>query len=436
LNSKALTKIESVILIVIIIIAIFAAYILLKSPSSETIRIGILADLNGDTGKQVWQGAILAAEQLNAKGGILGRQVKVIGEDSDEETSRDLTVISSALTRLITLDDVDFVISSGGGAKGYMIQDLCAEHKKIWISYGGNDDGLTQRVIDDYENYKYYFRYLPVNSTYQISQIINELLQVREITDFNNVGYLADDSDWNLEYRKTLDHLLTENGFDLVYEGKYPPFDTFDFSSYFAAAEAAGVEILFPMSLFNSGIPLVKEYYDRQSPMLIYGGFLISAMSMESWEETDGKCVYTVDRIDGVVIGYPVTNQALPFHDSYIQRWGEGPTGHGAASYDIIRFVLSEALEKAGTTETEEVIKALEEIEVETTNARKFAFTSSHDALYQEGMIDNPDDYGHINTLFQWQEDGLLIPIYPKWLMEEANATITFPDWPGPWDNR
>jgi hypothetical protein len=35
---------------------------------------------------------------------------------------------------------------------------------------------------------------------------------------------------------------------------------------------------------------------------------------------------------------------------------------------------------------------------------------------------------------FQWQ-DGVLVPVYPIWLMEEAGATYTFPDWPGPWDN-
>jgi branched-chain amino acid transport system substrate-binding protein len=440
LNSKALTKIQSVILIAIIIVAALGgtvAYFFLggQGQSSETIKIGILADLDAFTGKRVLQSAILAAEHLNAKGGILGREVEIIGEDTDEETARDLTVISSALTRLLTLDEVDFVITSGSGDKAYMIQDLCFEHKKILISFAGSEVNMTQRVIDDYDKCKYYFRYGWGNTTHLASETIDELLHVREITGFNNVGYLVDDHVWNLENRKTLERVLPENGFNLVYKGKFPPVDTFDFSSYFAAAEEAGVEILVPMSIYDSGIPLVKEYHNRQSPMLIYGGAIIRTSSMESWEQTDGKCAYTVNRIQGVTIGYPITNQTLQFHDSYIQKWGEAPSFHGGFTYDIIRFFLSEAIERAGTTETEDVIKALEEIEVETTAARKFTFTSSHDILYQEAMISNPDDYGPIGSLFQWQEDGSLIPIYPKWLMEEAEATITFPDWPGPWDD-
>jgi len=87
------------------------------------------------------------------------------------------------------------------------------------------------------------------------------------------------------------------------------------------------------------------------------------------------------------------------------------------------------------TTEVEAVIKALEEIDIETTGARKFAFTSSHDTLKLEGMDDNPNQYGHISSLFQWEEDGSLVPIYPKWLMEEAGVSYTFPPWSGPWDN-
>jgi branched-chain amino acid transport system substrate-binding protein len=434
---KVLKKIQPIILVVLTVVsavAVGSIYILFEGQNqpSETIKIGVLADLDGDTGKDVLQGAILAAENLNAEGGILGRQVEVIGEDSDEEYNRDLTKIGNALTRLLTFHNVDFVIASGSGEKGYMIQALSAEHKKILISYGGSADGLTQNVIDNYDKYKYYFRYMRGNTTYVVTNnAVNRLLHIREITGFNNVGYLADDSGWNAESIETLEYLLPELGFNLVYRGKFPPFKTFDFSSYFAAAESAGVEILWPLSLYDSGISLVKEYNSRQSPMLIYGGSISRARS-KGWEETDGKCVYTVMPIRGVTIGYPTTNQTLPFYNSYIQRWGEAPTTSGATSYDIIRFVLSEALKNAGTTETEEIIKTLEETVVETTQARKFAFTSSHDVLYKESN----NDYGHIFTSYQWQEDGSLIPIYPEWLMKEANVTLTFPKWPGPWDKQ
>ncbi|MEJ2242762.1 MAG: hypothetical protein P8Y18_11580, partial [Candidatus Bathyarchaeota archaeon] len=101
--------------------------------------------------------------------------------------------------------------------------------------------------------------------------------------------------------------------------------------------------------------------------------------------------------------------------------------------YDGIRFILVDAIERAGTIETDAVIKALETTNVETSNARHFVFTPSHALMMGTDANDPNADYP-IVIGFQWQ-DGVQVPVDPLKIMEEANATITFPDWPGPWDN-
>ena len=53
--------------------------------SAETIKIGICGDLDMIRGPEMLKGAILAAEEINANGGVLGRQIEIIGEDSDAE---------------------------------------------------------------------------------------------------------------------------------------------------------------------------------------------------------------------------------------------------------------------------------------------------------------------------------------------------------------
>jgi len=47
--------------------------------------------------------------------------------------------------------------------------------------------------------------------------------------------------------------------------------------------------------------------------------------------------------------------------------------------------------------------------------------------------VNDPDEDYYIVTYFQWQ-DGEMVPVYPENIREEAGATFTFPDWPGPWD--
>jgi branched-chain amino acid transport system substrate-binding protein len=221
-------------------------------------------------------------------------------------------------------------------------------------------------------------------------------------------------------------------GFEVVCSRSFP-LETFDFSSYFAAAEAAGAEIVVPFVGSDSGIAFIKEYSDRESPMVVYSGVLSVAASSECWEWTDGKCEHISVSAYPIVVGYPLTSKTLLTRDGYRERWNETPSSTAASVYDAIRFVLLDAIEKVETVETDAVINALENTSIETSSARKFAFTPSHDIMFGENLSNPEDDYQEI-IIFQWQ-DGQQVPVYPRKIMEEAGASYIFPDWPGPWDD-
>jgi len=428
-----LTKIQSIILIAIIVVAAVGgvAIVLWDGPnqSSETIKIGVLDDLDGIVGRPNWQGAKLAVEEINAEGGILGRQVELVGEDHDG--GEDPVILTNALIRLITQHEVDFIVGGAPGHTDTIVQDIIAQHKIICLSASIIPDAITQRVLDDYDTFKYYFSTM-FNATCGKLGITDSMIHIREITGFNKVGYLAEDLPWNKDSREALDVFLPENDFELVYQGTFP-LGTVDFSSYFAAAEAAGVEVLVPMIVLDGGIPFCKEYYDRQSPMLVFGGSNLLASDPNGWAWTEGKCNNMDFGTIPTTTGYPFTSKTLQTRDAYMDRWGEPITWGAAITYDNIKFILTDAIERAGTIETEAVIKALEETSVETSNARDFVFTESH-ALMMGTDANDPDADYSIVIGFQWQ-DGVQVPVDPRKIMEEAGAILTFPDWPGPWDN-
>ncbi len=434
LDSKAITKIQAIILTAVIIVAAIggAAYFLYDSPSqsSETIKIGYLDDLEGINGKPCWQAAKLAVEEINAEGGILGRQVELFGEDDDG--GGDPVVLTNALTKLIVNHKVNFIVGRAGGQTGFLVQDIITQHKTIFLGIGTPIEEVQQRVLDEYDNYKYYFS-LGFNQTSMTLGIINSLTNVREMTGFNKVAYLAEDLGWNKATMDQLDVLLPENGFELVYKGKFPPFDTFDFSSYFAAAESAGVEVMLPMIALDGGIPFAKEYYDRQSPMIVFGGLDMLVSNPNGWQWTDGKCNHMSFSDYPTTTAYPFTSKTLQTRDAYMNMWNEPITAGAAAVYDGIKFILKDAIERAGTIETEAVIKALEETSVETSNARDFVFTESHAVMMGKDANDPDADYS-IVLGFQWQ-NGVQVPIDPRKIMEEAGESLIFPDWPGPWNN-
>ena len=430
LDSKALSKTQSAVLVAIVVLAGLAgvvAYVILggQDLTTETIKIGIFADLDMPSGKFAWQGAILAAEQLNAEGGILGRQIEVVGEDNDQASAMDIVTYTSALTRLITYHNVDFLF--GGGIN---VCEAIAEHKKIFFAGSGIDD-IEQRVLEDYERYKYLFA-VTWNITSGLQGATDSLKTLSENTNFTKVAYLAEDSEWTEVTMSALDDMLPAlYGYEIVYKGRYPP-GTVDFTSYFVLAEAADAEILIPFCGGLEGNALIKEWHDRGSPMVIYSGVLGAAGLPESWEITEGKCeTISVSQIP-IAAEYPFTSKTLPFREAYIERWDQTPGFNSALAYDVLRFILPDAIRRAGTIEYEAVIEALEQTNIETSQARTFAFSSSHGIMMGENPND-PDAEYMIMMVFQWQ-NGKMVPVHPQKIMEEAGATYIFPDWPGPWD--
>lgn len=429
-NSKALTKIQSLIFMAVIVIAAVvggSAYILLsgQNQSSETVKIGILADLDGD-GKSLLQGAVLAVEQVNSEGGVLGRNFEVVSQDDDSGSGGgDVSVATNAFNRLVGVDKADFVISGCGPTLSSVYQEIMYQHQKILFHGGDPSDQLTQKVLDDYDKYKYYFRYgVLLNKTVNTVMTADSVLACREYTGFNKVAILSHDLGvGDYTYSGLVAH-LKEYGFDVVHTALIP-LNTMDFSSFFAQAEAAGAEILYPIIFGQAGILFVKEYYDRQSPMVMWG---LPNLGSDFWEVSEGKCEWVTTSSHAIAAGYPLTSRVMPTREAYFDMWDEEIDAMAAFVYDVVRFILPDAIKRAGTFETGSLIAALERTEIETSLARKLVFTSSHDVL----VVKDSEDFW-LFCLFQWQ-DGTQVPVYPPNIMDEAGVTYMYPDWIGPWN--
>ncbi|MEJ2241553.1 MAG: ABC transporter substrate-binding protein [Candidatus Bathyarchaeota archaeon] len=280
--------------------------------------------------------------------------------------------------------------------------------------------------------YKGFFRASTGNTTSAINGLVDSFNTLRNYTGFNKVAYLSLDVPAVENLTSGVVDSLAEQGFEIVYEKTFEP-GTVDFSSYFAAIKESGAEILGPVVVGSTSIPFVKEYYDRQSPFVIWGNVMLASDS-DFWELTDGKCESVSFVGFPVVSGYPLTSKVIPMREAYIERWGKIPSGGSVYTYDLIRFILPDAINRAGTTETDPVISALEETDVETVLAKHFVYTSTHDIMVGEAGPNKPDEDYLLVCLFQWQ-NGLQVPVYPAEIMEKANANYIFPPWSGPWDN-
>jgi branched-chain amino acid transport system substrate-binding protein len=124
-------------------LAQIAAPAIIAARGETNIKIGLDNPLTGPfaaVGKNELIGCQLAVEQINAKGGILGRQVDLLVEDS---TSGEAAVAVQKANKLIERDQVDFLLGNINSALAQAMANVSFEKKVFHIVPGGHTDSVT-----------------------------------------------------------------------------------------------------------------------------------------------------------------------------------------------------------------------------------------------------------------------------------------------------
>ncbi len=131
----------------LVIVILFAAS---SALGQEVIKIGVIGPMQFVEGIHHWNGAVMAAEEINAKGGIqVGNKkmkIQLIKADSNEVLNP--TDATNAMERLMTKDKVDFVLGGFRTEAVLPMQDIAMENKKIFIGNGAATYELYNRVVD------------------------------------------------------------------------------------------------------------------------------------------------------------------------------------------------------------------------------------------------------------------------------------------------
>ena len=115
---------------------------------SDAIRIGHLTPLTGflgPLGEYAVMGIKLAAEEVNAAGGVMGRKIELVMEDSVNPQTA-----SSKAERLIERDKVAMIIGEISSASGLAIGQVANRMKTVFINTGCNSDALRGASCNPY----------------------------------------------------------------------------------------------------------------------------------------------------------------------------------------------------------------------------------------------------------------------------------------------
>ncbi len=376
-----------------------------KEEAGDMIKVGVLAPTNIYFGEMVQKGAELAAEQINAKGGILGKKIKLIVKNTEYKPD----VGKLELTKAIKDDKIDVIIGGVNSAVVLSAMDVMADNKKIWLGTGGASPKVVGKVKEDYERYKYYFRVGTIDALAQGAACANfviDFLSPKFGDKVKKIALVGADHAYSKFILGQTKKALEANGnYEVAYEN-YLPTSTTDFSPVFAQIKEKEVKLVIQAWPSSEAITFAKQYYAQKVPAILMGA-TVEALKDEYGEETGGAAAYELDYSPQSGPA-PMTSKTLAFAEAFKKKFGKSAGYIAYPAYDTL-YVLKAAAEKVGSLDSDKLIKEMEAMEYEGNIWYNFK-EDNHDLTMG---IEGDKVYADF-VWFQWQEDKSRKAVYPE----------------------
>jgi len=418
---KKLTFVWSMLLTVcLILVMCFPAF------GAGAIKIGVIGPMNFMQGRGQWNGATMAAEEINAKGGVqVGKEkmkIELVKADSNEFIS--VIDATNAMERLITLDKVDFIVGGYRTEAVLPMQDIAMDNKKIFIGCGAADVKLCDRVAQNYNRYKYFFRGTPFNNAYLVRTSFAQLAFAAEAIKNElkvpvKCAIVAEKAVWTELMVKAAQATIPKLGMELV--GIWQPSDkATDVTAELSAIQKSGANLIFTIFSATVGITFPRQAGELKIPA-IQAGINVEAQKDGFWEATKGMGNY-VFTMDIYVRGVEYNDLTKNFIDTYVKRFNETPT-FTADTYAAIIYALIPSIQAVGSLDADKIIAHLENREFLVPSG-KVKYMKDAQGKHLHDLTWGP---GYLTNLgIQWQ-DGKFVGVWPyKWKADANAPEITY----------
>lgn len=375
---------------------------------ADVIKVGVIGPMHFMQGKGHWNGALMAQEEINAKGGIpIGNKkfkVELVKGDSNEFLS--ITDATNAMERLMSQDKVDFVVGGFRSEAVLAMQDIAMDYKKIFLGVGAAHPQICARVGKDYDRYKYWFRVTPMNSSYLGKVVLINLGTVGAIVrktlgiEKPKVAVVAAKVLWVEPLIGAIKKHVPKMGMEIV--GIWRPSQTTtDVTAELTAIQRKEAHIIVTIFSASAGITFARQAAELKVPAA-FTGINVEAQKLGFFDATQKKGNYAVT-LSTYIRGVSYNDLTGPFIEEYIKKFGDVPP-YTAATYDAIN-IMARTMTMTGTTDAEKLIPVMEKTVYIGTAAPKTKFDKNHDVVFGPGFA--------TGATLQWQ-DGKMKGWWPN----------------------
>jgi branched-chain amino acid transport system substrate-binding protein len=311
--------------------------------AQETIKIGEYASLTGKEaafGQSSHKGTLLAVEEINAAGGVLGRQIELVTDDNQSKQGESATIVK----KLIFREKVVGILGEVASMRSLEAAPLCQAYKIPMIS-----PSSTNPKVTEIGNYIFRVCFIDPFQGTVMAKFSKDTLKIRRVAVLTSVS-----SAYSVGLAKYFKQRFTDDGGEVVIEQKFTEGDK-DFNAQLTAIKAAGVEGIFVPGYYTEAALICRQARELDMKIPLFGG--------DGWEAPE-LIKIGGDAVEGCYYSTHYSPQVdTPAVKNFVARFkarfgGETPDAMAALGYDSAQ-VMVDAIRRAGNTEGPAVRDAL-----------------------------------------------------------------------------
>ncbi|UPT91701.1 ABC transporter substrate-binding protein [Bradyrhizobium barranii subsp. apii] len=376
--------------------------------AADPLRIGVIAEAQAIAGASIPQAAQLAADEINANGGVDGRKIEIISYDNHSSSADSVR----AFQRAVNEDKVNAVIASY--ISEVALEPWASRLKTPFVTPGAASNEISKSVHADYEKNKYTFHGYLTSAALALSVCDGAKDLLVDRMHMKTAVIMSEDAAWTKPLDVGYEECLPKIGLKVLDHIRFSP-DTTDFTPIFNKIEGSKPDVIIT-GISHVGVQPTVQWKNQQVPIPMFG------ISSQATNETFGKD--TNQAAEGVLYqgvsgpGVAVTPKSVPFAENFKKKFGNYPSYAGYTAYDEV-YYIADAVKRAGSTDADKLVAALEKTDWEGTIGRVQFYGKddpfTHSIKYGKGLI--------TGLMLQWQ-DGKQSAVWPK---DVAKVDVKFP---------
>jgi branched-chain amino acid transport system substrate-binding protein len=335
---------------------------------SGPIKIGHLTPLTGflgALGEYAVMGIKMATDEINAAGGVMGRKLDVISEDSVNPATA-----STKAQRMLEQDKVEFLMGEINSASAQTIMQVAARNKKLFLQIGARSDVLRGK------NCNRYTFHVDIPVTVMVNAAGQALLRDGLIKG-KRVFCLTSDYLFGHDLSKAAKAFIAANGGTVIGD-ELTATDTTDFSPFLLKIRQAKPDLVATNLGGNQVTNFVKQYAEFGLPYPVAGFNLNTA---DAWAAGEGNLAGIWPTVWHHELDTPGSRA---FVAAFRKKYGKPPENHAWIEYVSLK-IMAQAMTATKSTDTEKLIAYFEsQAEFDLLKGRKGYFRAWDHQLVQE----------------------------------------------------